>query len=283
MDPTGFDAILDDAIEGSVNWLNDQFSTFFNGFSACVDGTLAGIERTLLYPPFYVFIVAAALVSWRVAGARMGAFTLLSLLLCQAMNLWDDTIKTTSLILLATLIALTVAVPIGILSASSRSIDRITRPLMDFIQTMPPYVYLIPAVAILGFDRAPAVVATVIVAIPPAVRLTNIGIRQVPYERLELGRAMGATSRQILWKIKLPSALPMIMAGVNQCLMLGLGMVVIAGIIGAGGLGEVVYSAIRYLQVDRAVDAGLAIVILAINLDRITQGAVERLRTGSVQ
>jgi glycine betaine/proline transport system permease protein len=196
------------------------------------------------------------------------------------MGLWEDTIRTTALIVLATAIALAVAIPTGILAATSRIVDGVSRPLMDFIQTMPPYVYLIPAVAILGFDRAPAIVATVIVAIAPPLRLTNLGIREVPVERIELGRAVGATGSQILWKIKFPSALPMIMAGVNQSLMLGLGMVVIAGIIGAGGLGEVVYKAIRYLEVDKAVDAGLAIVILAINLDRISQGVVDLLKSG---
>jgi glycine betaine/proline transport system permease protein len=281
MDPTQFDLFLDGFIEGSVDWLNVRFSDFFHGLSAVIDGALAALEQILLYPPYYVAIVIAALVSWRAAGWRMGAFTALSLLLCQEMDLWEDTIKTLSLILLATFIAVAIAIPIGILAASSRIVDRITRPLMDFIQTMPPYVYLIPAVAILGFDRAPAVVATVIVAIAPALRLTNLAIRQVPVELIELGRSVGATSRQILWKIKLPSALPMIMAGVNQSLMLGLGMVVIAGIIGAGGLGEVVYRAIRYLEVDKAVDAGLAIVILAINLDRISQNAIKGMRSGS--
>jgi glycine betaine/proline transport system permease protein len=283
MNSVRIDATLDRFIEGSVDWLNDRFSTFFSGFSAGVDGTLAALERVLLYPPYYLVVAAASLVSWRVAGPKMGIFTALSLLLCCAMGLWEDTIRTTSLILLATVIALAIALPVGILAASSRTVDRITRPVMDFIQTMPPYVYLIPAVSILGFDRAPAVVATVIVAIAPAVRLTNLGLRQVPVERLELGWSTGATPQQILWKIKLPSALPMIMAGVNQCLMFGLGMVVIAGIIGAGGLGEVVYTAIRYLQVDRAVDAGLAIVILAINLDRISQAAVELMRSGPDQ
>lgn len=283
MNPNKLDAILDAFIEGSVDWLNDRFSTVFNGISAGLDGALAALEHAFLYPPYYLVIAVAALVSWRLAGKRMGIFTVLSLLLCREMDLWEDTIRTASLILLATLIALTFAIPTGILAASSRILDRITRPLMDFIQTMPPYVYLIPAVALLGFDRAPAIVATAIVAIAPAVRLTNLGIRQVPIEHIELGRSVGATPIQILWKIKLPSALPMIMAGINQSLMLGLGMVVIAGIIGAGGLGEVVYTAIRYLEVDRAVDAGLAIVILAINLDRISQGAVDLLRSGPAQ
>ena len=283
MDPTRFDAILDGLIEGGVDWLNDRFSAFFNGFSAVLDGALAGLEQALLYPPYYVLIAVTALVSWRTAGPRTAVFTALSLLLCRAMDLWEDTVRTTALILLATVLALALAIPAGILASASRVVDRVTRPLMDFIQTMPPYVYLIPAVAILGFDRAPAIVATVIVAIAPALRLTNLGIRQLPIECIELGLAVGATPSQILWKIKLPSALPMIMAGVNQSLMLGLGMVVIAGIIGAGGLGEVVYKAIRYLEVDRAVDAGLAIVILAINLDRISQGAVDLLKRGPDQ
>lgn len=277
MSVTQFDAFLDNLIQGSLDWLTNQFSPFFHGFRLVIDSPLAGIEQVLLYPPYYVIAAIAGLISWRTAGRTTAVFTVLSLLLCHAMNLWQDAVSTSALVTLSTAIALALAIPGGIAASSIRLANQATRPLMDFLQTMPPYVYLIPAVALLGIDRAPAVVATVIVAIPPAFRMTAVGVSKVPIERIELGKATGATPAQILWKIKIPSALPMITAGINQSLMVALGMVVIAGIIGAGGLGAVVWKAINYLQVDRAIDGGLAIVILAINIDRISQGCVDLL------
>jgi glycine betaine/proline transport system permease protein len=196
------------------------------------------------------------------------------------MNLWHETMITTALVIVATAGGLLIAIPFGILAASNNVVNHITRPIMDFLQTMPPYVYLIPAIALLGFGGSSAISATAIMAIPPALRLTNLGIRQVPVERLEVGKAFGATSGQVLMKIQIPSALPTIMAGVNQSLMLALSMAVIAGIIGAGGLGKEVYAAIRFLEIGKAFDAGLAIVILAIILDRISQGAINLIKKG---
>ncbi len=280
MSETTIDVVLDKAVEDSVDWLNENFSPFFDAVSNIMEVSLAGVQAALLYPPFYVLIVIAGLLAWRTAGRVMLVFTVLSLLLCYGMNLWEETMITLALVIMSTVGALIIAIPFGILAARNNIVNYITRPIMDFLQTMPPYVYLIPAISILGFGGSPAITATAIIAIPPVLRLTNLGIREVPVERVELGRAFGATSGQILTKIQIPSALPTIMAGVNQSLMLALSMAVIAGIIGAGGLGEEVYAAIRYLKVDRAFDAGLAIVFLAIILDRISQGAVDFMKKG---
>ncbi len=278
MEKATFDEVLDHIIESSVDWLNETFSSLFEVISIVMGGSLSGAEKLLLYVPFYAVIAIFGTVAWRTAGRWMTIFTVFGLSFCYWMNLWHETMITTALVIVATILALMIAIPIGILAASNKVVNHITRPIMDFLQTMPPYVYLIPAIALLGFGASPAIAATTIVAFPPAVRLTNLGIRQVPSEQIEVGYAFGATSGEILRKIQLPAALPTIMAGVNQCLMLALSMAVIAGIIGGGGLGKEVWAAIRFLEMGKAFDAGLAIVILAIILDRISQGAVDLLR-----
>jgi glycine betaine/proline transport system permease protein len=281
MNPAMLDTALDNLIQTSLDWVTANCSSVFYGLRVGLDGAVVGIEHVLLYPPYYVIIVLASLLSLWTAGRGTATFTLLSLLLCRAMDLWEDSVATTALVALSTALSLAFAIPAGIIASSRRAVNEFSRPLVDLIQTMPSYVYLIPAVGLLGFDKAPGVVATVIVAIPPAFRLTNLGLRAVPTERVELGKVAGATGSQILWKVKIPSALPTIAVGINQTLMVALGMVVIAGIVGAGGLGAVVYHAINYLQIDKAVDGGLAIVILAINLDRISQGCIRLLNKWS--
>ena len=280
MKETTFDAVLDKIIEDSVDWLNETFSSQFDAISNVMEASLTCVEKALLYPPFYLLIAFIGFIAWRTAGRGMTIFTVLSLLFCHYMNLWHETMITAALVIVATAGGLLIAIPFGILAASNNVVNHITRPIMDFLQTMPPYVYLIPAIALLGFGGSSAISATAIMAIPPALRLTNLGIRQVPVERLEVGKAFGATSGQVLMKIQIPSALPTIMAGVNQSLMLALSRAVIAGIIGAGGLGKEVYAAIRFLEIGKAFDAGLAIVILAIILDRISQGAINLIKKG---
>lgn len=266
--------------ESFVEWLSETFDSTFSLISNVMEYFQDGIEQVFLWPPFYVIIIVFGLLAWRTAGRGMAVFTIIGLLLCYAMNLWDETMITMALVVVATVITLIFAIPLGIWAGSNKRIADITRTLMDFLQTMPPYVYLIPAIAILGFGASPAIAATAIVAFAPAVRLTSLGIRQVPTEHVEVGQSFGAAPHQLLFKIKIPSALPSIMAGLNQCLMLALSMAVIAGIIGAGGLGKEVYRAIRVLEVGKAFDAGLSIVILAMILDRISQGAVTLLKKG---
>ena len=275
-----FDVIIDNIVERMVEWLSLTFDAQFTFFSDCLEFFLSAIQSVFLVPPFYVIIAILGALAWWSAGRRMCLFTILSLSLCVNLNLWHDTMVTMGLVLTATIGALLFAIPCGILAAQNKTLSQIIRPVMDFLQTMPPYVYLIPSIALLGFGASPAIAAIVIVAIPPALRLTVLGITQVPAERLEVGQAFGANRWQILIKIQLPTALPTIMAGVNQALMFALGMAVIAGIIGAGGLGKEVYRAINYLDIPMAFDAGLAIVFLAIILDRISQGTIELLKKG---
>jgi glycine betaine/proline transport system permease protein len=188
---------------------------------------------------------------------------------------------TMALVLVSVSLALCLAIPLGVAAARSNLVERIIRPVLDLMQTMPPWVYLIPAVILFGLGRAPAVIATTIFAIPAPLRLTNLGIRQVLPERKELGEAYGASPMQILVKIEIPSALPAIMAGVNQCIMLALSMVVLAGLIGAGGLGGEVTTGLTRMMLGLGTRAGLAIVVLAIIFDRITQGAVHRLSSAA--
>jgi glycine betaine/proline transport system permease protein len=260
-----------------VDWLNVHFSADFSAVATSIEACVRSLENALLYSsaPF-VMIVWGAL-AWRLAGLMPALLTFLGLGFCWVLNLWPETMLTMALVLVSVIGALALAIPLGILAARSNFVDRTVHPLLDIMQTMPPWVYLIPAVILFGLGRAPAVFATMIFAMPPPLRLTNLGIRQVLVERKELGEACGATPMQILLKIEIPSALPAIMVGVNQCIMLALSMVVLAGLIGAGGLGGEVTRGLTRMMLGVGTRAGLAIVILAIMFDRISQGAVRRL------
>ena len=202
------------------------------------------------------------------------SFAILSLLglnLVLFMGLWPPMISTLALVIAASLLALIIGIPIGIFSARRQHIWAITRPVLDLMQTMPAFVYLIPAVMFFGTGLVPSTIATLIFSMPPVVRLTYLGIRQVPVDLIEAGRAFGCSERQLLWKVQLPNALPTLMAGVNQTIMLALSMVVIASMIGGGGLGDVVLRGIQQLDVGLGFEGGLAVVILAVILDRLTQ------------
>ena len=207
---------------------------------------------------------------WRVS-VRFGIFTLVSLLLIVSMDLWAATISTLGLVLASTLLSLILGIPLGVWMARSKVVESISKTTLDFMQTMPAFVYLIPAVMFFGLGRVPGIIATIIFAMPPAVRLTALGIQQVPAEIVEAARAFGCTDRQLLFRVQLPSARPSIMAGVNQTMMLALSMVVIASMIGAGGLGNVVLQGIQRLDIGLGFKSGLSVVLLAIILDRITQ------------
>jgi glycine betaine/proline transport system permease protein len=239
---------------------------------------LYGVKNSLLFPHPLIFILALGLISWRIVGINRALLFSAGFLLCSVTNLWEETIATTSLTIVSASVAILIAIPLGILSALNNVADKISRPVMDFMQTMPSYVYLLPAVAFLGFGESTAISTTTIFAIPPALKLTNLGIRQVPVAQLEAGRAFGASPTQLLLKVQMPMAMPTIMAGVNQTLMLALAMSVIAGIVGGGGLGAMVYKTIMFLQISKAFNAGLAIVIIAIVIDRLSEGMVEVLQ-----
>ena len=263
-------------LEIVVDWLNVNHPEPFELLSSLMERSVKLIESILLFPHAFIVMIVFSLIAWKLAGRKVGGLTLGGLVFCYLMNLWKATMLTTALVGVSTVAALLVAIPLGIWSAINPTADRITRPIMDLMQTMPPWVYLIPAVILFGLGRAPAVIATAIFAIPPALRLTNLGIKEVPWDQLEVGKAFGATTAQIVWKIQIPAALPSIMAGVNQCIMMSLSMVVLAGLIGAGGLGGEVVRGLTRMMIGVGMRSGLAIVVLAIIFDRVTQGMVAK-------
>lgn len=218
-----------------------------------------------------VLIILLTMLAQIVAGRGLAIFTLIGFLLIVSMGFWEPTMESLALVLSATLFALIIGIPVGISAARNDVVDKITRPILDFMQTMPAFVYLIPAVLFFGLGKVPGAMATLIFAMPPAVRLTSLGIRQVPSEVVEACLAFGATPKQLLYKAQLPIARPTILAGLNQTIMLALSMVVIGGMIGAGGLGQEVLSGITQLKIGLGFESGISVVILAIYLDRITQ------------
>lgn len=261
---------LRDWVEAVVEFLQETMGVAFDAFSDGVEGLIDAFLGLLESAPVLVVVAVIAVLAWRLAGWRMGLFAALGLLLVENIDLWRPFLQTLSLVLSAQLLIILVGLPLGILAASSDSAERTMRPVLDFMQTMPAFVYLIPAVMFFGIGLVPGVVATFVFAIPPLVRLVNLGIRQVPKDLVEAADAFGSTASQKLLKVQMPVALPTIMAGVNQSIMLNLSMVVIAGMIGAGGLGAEVLRGIQRIQVGQGFEAGLAVVILAIILDRIT-------------
>jgi glycine betaine/proline transport system permease protein len=210
-------------------------------------------------------------VAWRKTGKGTAIFTFIGLFLIQSMDLWSETMQTLALVTSSALLALIIGIPLGIWSSKSNTVNKVMRPILDFMQTMPAFVYLIPAVLFFGLGKVPGAVATIIFSMPPAVRLTNLAIRQVPEDVVEASRSFGSTSSQMLFKVELPIATPTILAGINQTIMLALSMVVISSMIGAGGLGKKVLNGITQYKIGMGFESGLAVVILAMILDRITQ------------
>ncbi len=267
-----------------VNYVLDNFEPALDGIANAIGYVVDGITAGLLAVPIWILAPVIVLLSlWRV-GWRFAIFTIVALFLVLQMELWDQMIQTLGIVLAATFIAIVIGIPAGIAMAKSEAVATFIRPVLDLMQTMPAFVYLIPAAMFFGIGAVPGTIATVIFAMPPAVRLTNLGIRQVEREFVEAGLAFGCTDRQLLFKVQVPLALPSIMAGVNQTVMLALSMVVIASMIGAGGLGNTVLTGIQRLDVGLGFEGGLAVVLLAIVLDRITQsldkgGGFSRLRS----
>jgi len=265
--------------EIGVNWLKDAWEPFFDGVSAIVNALINSLENGLMFPPFWIIIIILTIISWKLAGKGVAIFTAVGTLLIYAMGFWDYSMQTLALVLSSTIIALIIGIPLGIWAAKSDTVDKIIRPILDFMQTMPAFVYLIPAVLFFGLGKVPGAVATIIFSMPPAVRLTNLGIRQVPKEVREAGEAFGSTTSQLLFKVELPLATPTIMAGINQTIMLSLSMVVISAMIGAGGLGGQVLRGIQQYRIDLGFESGIAVVIIAIMLDRITQALNKNVKS----
>lgn len=273
MDTSGFTDAFDEWTDATLEWVSENGESLFDYVRLVLEGLYNGILWLLELPPFYLVAVIVALVGWRLVNRWFAILSGLALMLCYAMGLWPETMSTLALVLTATVLALVIGIPIGIAAGFFTALDRFMEPGLDLIQTLPPYIYLLPAIALLGYGPATALIATVVVAIPPAIRLTSLGIRMTPNEFLELGEAIGMTPRTMFFKIRLPFALPSIMAGVNQSLMMAFGMVVIAGIVGSGGLGETIYGSIRTLDIATSINGAIAIVVLTMVLDRITQSA----------
>ncbi len=265
-------------INDSLHWVVDNFRPFFQAVRAPIDATLTGVTNALLAVPWPLLTLVLALVAWQFAGRALAVGTVVSLALVALLNIWPDAMVTLALVLTSLLFCVVIGLPVGIVLAASDRVQRWTRPLLDAMQTTPAFVYLVPVVMLFGIGNVPGVIVTIVFALPPLIRLTNLGIRQVRPDLIEASRAYGASPMQLLWKVQLPLAMPSIMAGVNQALMLSLSMVVIASMIAVGGLGQMVLRGIGRLDMGLATVGGLGIVLLAIVLDRITQAMGEPRR-----
>ena len=275
--------VTGDAIDDSVTWVTREGAWLFNGLSDAVTYALVWIENVLKWIPWPAVVVGLALLSFAIGRWSMFAFTTIALLFIGFMGLWENTIDTIALMVVAVAIAIAVGLPLGVLGARNRLADNIMRPILDAMQTMPSFVYLLPGILFFGLGKPAGIFATLIYAVPPVIRLTNLGIRQVSSEAVEAARSFGTTPFQLLTKVQVPMALPTIMAGINQTTMMALAMVTIASMVAAGGLGDNVLRALQKNQPGNGAISGLAIVFLAIVIDRFTQsvtrGRQEALRS----
>lgn len=276
MEMPGFDLrpyvrAFDAAVNAGMDGMTRAGSGGFRAVRRGLDGLFDGLSDLLLLAPFWLLALAVGLLAGRSIGWKGGLASALGMALCHGMGLWEDTLETLSLVLIAVTLAVLIGVPVGIWAGYRARVAALLDPVLDLIQTLPPYLYLLPAIGFLGFGPATAIVATVIVAVAPVIRLTALGFRRTPREFLELGEAVGATPWIAFARLRLPFAMPSIMAGLNQSLMMAFGMVVIAGIVGSGGLGERIYGAVRRLDIALSVNAAIAIVILTIIIDRVSQ------------
>ncbi|WP_096435215.1 ABC transporter permease [Alteribacter populi] len=254
------------------SWLIPTLGPFFDMAGGWIGTLLEWINWALNAIPAEVLTIIIVVLAWYLAGKGVAIFSLIGLFYLGSVDLWEEGMQTLAIIFVATFLSIIIGIPIGIWSAKSEGVLKVVRPILDFMQTLPSFVYLIPAILLFGLGGVPAVISTFVFATPPCVRLTNLGIRQVPEDVVEASRAFGSTSGQMLMKVQLPLALPTIMAGINQTIMLALSMAVIAAMIGAPGLGSIVLSGISSVNVGLGLIGGLGIVVLAIILDRITQG-----------
>ncbi len=263
---------LDEWIQTAVDWVVLNYRDFFQVIKVPVELSLEGLEWLFATLPPFVVILLFAIAAWRYAGKRVTVFTVLSFLLVGYLGLWDDTMTTLAMVICSVVFCAIVGIPLGIMSGRSDRFEMFLRPFLDAMQTTPAFVYLIPVVMLFSIGTVSGILATIVFALPPIIRLTSLGIRQVHPELVEAALAFGATPWQVLRKVQFPLAMPSVMAGLNQTIMMALSMVVIAALIGAGGLGNPVVQGLNTLEIGLATIGGLSIVLLAMVLDRITQG-----------
>lgn len=263
-------------IESFFSWFQHAFDWLITFTNVVIGGLYRGLEGLLSAPVYLVMMVILAAIAWAAANWKVAVFTLIGFYLVRAVDQWDNTMETLALVVVAVFLALILAIPLGILAAKSKRFSAVIKPILDFMQTMPSLAYLVPVIVLFGIGQVPGAIATIIFALPPGVRFTELGIRQVDTETVEAGAAFGATPRHILWRIQIPLAMPTIMAGVNQVIMLALSMVVLSGMVGAGGLGGDVVAALSQVDIGLGMEAGVAVVIVAVYLDRITSGLANR-------
>jgi len=267
---------LDTWVSQFVEWLVDNYRDIFQALKWPVEKILNGFDTGLNALPPWVVIIAIALLAWKFSGVKLAIFTVVSLTFVGLLGLWQDTMTTFAMVLSAVIFCAVVGIPLGIASGRNDRFQAGLRPILDAMQTTPAFVYLVPIVMLFSVGNVAGVLATIVFALPPIIRLTSLGIRQVHPELVEAAQAFGATRWQVLRRVQVPLAMPTILAGLNQTIMMALSMVVIAALIGAGGLGSPVILGLNTLDIGRAVIGGLGIVLMAIVLDRITQSMAQK-------
>lgn len=266
-------------IETFVDFLTANLSGLFDGISTVIEFLDESVVNVLSIGSPYILIVVISLLAWWASSWKLGLFSIIGLSLIENLGYWPQTIETLTLILLSVLICVIIGIPIGIWMSQNKSVQTIFTPILDFMQTMPAFVYLIPSVVFFSLGVVPGVISTIIFSMPPTVRFTNLGIRQVDTDLIEAADAFGSSMMQRLTKVQLPLAKPTLMAGINQTIMLSLSMVVIASLVGAPGLGTVVYRAVTQVKTGVGFEGGLSLVIIAMVLDRITQGRTKKRKS----
>jgi len=262
---------LDDWITALINFIVQHFRPVFQAIALPIKVILESIASIFVATPPLIFLVILGAIAWQVAGKKMAIYSIIGLTLIGFLGIWEEAMVSLSLVVTAVIFCLVIGIPLGIACARSDRLEKIIQPLLDVMQTLPTFVYLVPVVMLFGIGEVPGVIATIIFALPPLIRLTNLGIRQVPAEVVEAAIAFGSTPNQVLWEAQIPLAMPTILAGVNQAILMALSMSVVTSMIAVPGLGLMVLQGVGRLDIGLAAVGGLGIVLLAIILDRITQ------------
>jgi len=272
--PVNISRALEWVIDSSIEWTIIEFGWFFDVISDNLKWVLGKLRDFLIWVPWPIMMGIIFMIAWRLSSKRVAFMSLIGMIFISSVSLWEATMVTVAIMLVAVTIAISLGIPLGVLAARNNLSNTIIRPILDTMQTMPSFVYLVPGIMLFGLGNVAAILATVLYAIPPCIRLTNLGIRQVDPDVVEAGRSFGSSNMQLLFKIQMPMAIPSIMAGINQTVMMALAMCTIAAMVGAGGLGIEVLRAMGQLREGESVIAGVAIVIMAITIDRVLQGYI---------